>query len=119
MTERTHDKELDALKADIANLREEIAGLAANARKAAAGKREEAAGESNNAADAQEDGADDDQGSGAWVDLLRKFAASRNQGEKVVKGIASEVEHNPLLGIVAAFGLGFIIAKVWYQDEKQ
>ena len=29
MTEKTHDKEVDALKADIASLREEIAGLAA------------------------------------------------------------------------------------------
>ena len=35
MTEKTHDKELDALKADIARLRDEIAGLAAGVKKSA------------------------------------------------------------------------------------
>ena len=39
MTEKTHDNELDALKADIANLRDEIPGLAAGQYLAAKMKR--------------------------------------------------------------------------------
>ena len=43
MTEKNHDKELDALKADIARLREEIAGLAAGVKESAGIHDEQAA----------------------------------------------------------------------------
>jgi hypothetical protein len=117
MTEKTRGREFDVLMSEIANLREEIAGLAANVLKSTGSKREKAGG-SNRTADAPEDLPGEDQGGSAWEELLEKFTASRSEGEKVVKGLATKVERHPLLGMVAAFSLGFIIAKVWYQDEK-
>jgi hypothetical protein len=114
MTERTQNKELDALKADIASLREEIAGLTANVKSFAGIDVEQPRAAS------QQDGSNHrEEGFGAWTDLLHKFDASRIQGEKVVKDLAAEVEQHPLVSIMAAFGLGYIIAKLWYRESKQ
>jgi hypothetical protein len=113
MTEKTHDKELDALKADIASLREEIAGLAAGVKKFAGIHAEQP-----HAAAQQEGNATGEDGPGVWEDLLHKFDSSRVQGEKVVRDLAAEVEQHPLVSIMAAFGLGYIIAKLWNQENK-
>ena len=114
MTDKTHDKELDALKAAIAGLREEIAGLAAGVKKSAGSHAEQSREE------AREEGpAHGEEGHGVLADLLHKFDSSRIQGEKVVRDLSAEVEQHPLVGIMAAFGLGYIIAKLWYQGNKQ
>ena len=107
MTEKTHDKDLDALKADIASLREEIAGLAAGVKKSA-GIHDE---QSHHAAAQQE-------GFGVWADLLHKFDSSKIQSEKVIRDLSAEVEQHPLVSIMAAFGLGYIIAKLWYRGTN-
>lgn len=114
MTERTQNKELDALKANIASLREEIAGLTAGMKSFAGINVEQPHAAS------QQDGTNHrEEGFGAWTDLLHKFDASRIQSEKVVKDLAAEVEQHPLVSIMAAFGLGYIIAKLWYQESKR
>jgi flagellar biosynthesis/type III secretory pathway protein FliH len=114
MTDKTHDKELDALKAAIAGLREEIAGLAAGVKKSAGSHAEQ-----SRAAAREEGPAHGEEGHGVLADLLHKFDSSRIQGEKVVRDLSAEVEQHPLVGIMAAFGLGYIIAKLWYQGNKQ
>jgi hypothetical protein len=119
MTEKTHDKELDALKADIASLREEIAALAVGVKKFAGTKAAGIHDEGARAATGQEGPAYGEHGRGVFADLLHKFDSSRIQGEKVVKDLAAEVEQHPLVSIMAAFGLGYIIAKLWYQGNKQ
>jgi hypothetical protein len=103
MTEKTHDKELEALKADIARLRDEIAGLADGVKKSA-GIHAEPEGPSPG-----------DEGQSVLADLLHKFVSSKIQGEKVVRDLSAEVEQHPLVSIMAAFGLGYIIAKLWYR----
>ena len=110
MTEKTHDKELEALKADIARLRDEITSLAAGA-KANAGAKTAATGE-----EGQDHG---EHGLSTFADLLDKLATSRVQGEKVVKGLADEVEQHPLASVLAAFGFGYLVAKLWHQGDKQ
>ncbi len=114
MTEKAHDKELEALKAAIASLREEIAGLAAGVKKSAGIHAEQ-----SHAAAREEGPTHGEEGHGIWADLLRKFDSSRIQGEKVVRDLSAEVEQHPLVSIMAAFGLGYIIAKLWYQGNKQ
>jgi hypothetical protein len=106
MTEKKHDKEMDALKADIASLREEIAGLAAGVKKSSGIHAE------------QEGPTLGDEGHSVWADLLLKFDSSKVQSEKVVRDLSAEVEQHPLVSIMAAFGLGYIIAKLWYQENK-
>jgi len=109
MTEKTHDKELDALKADIASLREELAGFSAGVKKSAGLH----AGQAHTAAHQE------DEGHGVWADLFHKFDSSRIQGEKVIRDLSAEVEQHPLVSIMAAFGLGYIIAKLWYQEDNR
>jgi len=113
MTEKTHDKELDALKAEIAGLREELAGLAAGVKKSVGIHAEQP-----HAAAHQEGPTFGEEGNGVWTDLFHKFNASRVQGEKVVRDLAAEVEQHPLVSIMAAFGLGYIIAKLWYRGTE-
>ncbi len=119
MTEETRDKELDALKTDIARLREEIASLASGVKKFAGAKAAGAQGEEGLEASEEEGSAQGGQGLGVFADLWHKFDSSRIHGEKVVKGLADEVERYPLVSVMAAFGLGYIIAKLWYQENKQ
>ncbi len=113
MTKKIYDKELDALKADIASLREEIAGLASGKKKSS-GIHDEQQDEEVR----QEGAASGEEGHGVWADLFHKFNSSRIHGEKVVNDLAAEVERYPLVSIMAAFGLGYIIAKLWYRENK-
>jgi ElaB/YqjD/DUF883 family membrane-anchored ribosome-binding protein len=118
MTERTQDKELDALKAEMANLREELAGLVAGLTKSAGTKANDTHAEAEPAATGQENPNEEGQGHGAWLDYFQTINSSRIQGEKVVKDFAAEVERHPLLAVMVAFGLGYVIAKVWYKENK-
>lgn len=113
MTSQSSAHELDALKADIASLREQIAGLAAGMRDPA-----QPHGEQERAEAAPDGKAPGEGGRDVWADLLHKFDSSRVQGEKVVRDLAAEVKSHPLISIAAAFGLGYIIAKLWYQEKK-
>ena len=118
MSGTTLDKELDALKADFAILREEIASLAADVKNFDGTK---AAGNHSGGARATTGEAGPDigvEGHGVFADVWHKFESSRIQGEKVIKGLAAEVEQYPLVSVMAAFGLGYIIAKLWYQESK-
>jgi len=119
MQDKLPDKEVAALKADVARLREELAALAAGLKPSAdersAGVKDEGANEA-----AHGNGHDKEEESyGAWEDLLRKLNSSKAQGEKVVRGLSSEIERHPLVSVMAAFGLGYIIAKLWYEENKQ
>lgn len=119
MTEKTQDKELEALKADIARLREELSGFVAGATNAGgtqtAGNHPEErhdAGEGKGPVDGEQD-------HDMWTDLLHSFETSKAQGEKVIKNLAAEVEQHPLTSIMAAFGFGYIVAKLWHKGDTQ
>lgn len=119
MPETTLDKELDALKADFETLREEIASLAASVKNFDGTK---TAGNHSGGTRATTGEAGPDTGgesNGVFTDIWHKLDSSRIQGEKVIKGLAAEVEQHPLVSVMAAFGLGYIIAKLWYQESKR
>ena len=111
MTEKKLDKELEALKADIASLREDIAGLVTGVKRSAGMEYQ------TPHAAVRPAPLNGEEGPGIWTELLHTLDSSRLQGEKVVKGLAAEVEQRPLVSILAAFGLGYIIAKLWYQEN--
>lgn len=119
MTEKTPEKELDALKAGFASLREELAALAAGVKKFGETKSAGPHAEGEHEASQQGGPANGGRGHDAWTDFQHTLDEARAQGEKVVKELAAEIERHPLVGSMVAFGLGFIIAKLWYRGSKQ
>jgi hypothetical protein len=118
MTEKTREKELDELKADIASLRQEIAALATGVKKFAETKAAEPHAEGEHETTQQEGPANGGHGHGAWTDFQHTLDEAWVRNEKIMEDLATEIERHPLVGSMAAFGLGFIIAKLWYRGRK-
>ena len=119
MKDKTREKELDKLKAGIAGLREEIASLEAGMGKFAETKWAGTHAEERRDAARPEGPAHAGNGRYESTDFQNTLDEARAQGEKVVKELAAEIERHPLMGGIAAFGLGFIIAKRWYGGRNQ
>jgi hypothetical protein len=119
MTDNTYDKELEELKADIARLRQELSGLVAGVTKAGGTQPAGSRPEEKPDASTEEGTVDGEQERNMLTDFLNTFETSKAQGEKVLKNLATEVEQHPLASIMAAFGLGYIVAKLWHQGDNQ
>ena len=115
MKEKTHDKNLNALNAGIAKSREEIAALAAGMKKLAEWKIEESPVDGEQPKDGPANGAN---GHGGWTGFRHRLDEAGTRGEKVAKVLAEEIERHPLIGGIAAFGLGFAIARLLFRRSK-
>lgn len=100
MAEDPIRKELDALKADISQLRTDIVDLTKVMKDVASEK------VSNTKADAQQ------RAQNAWEDVERKLNEALDQGRATVGDIEDKITAHPGGSILTAFGLGFIIAKL-------
>src|SRR5262249_28577108 len=100
MAERTYEKELDALRADIAVLREELSSLVEGVKKYA-GKAERSSGGEKNSNDEQENNGN--QSHGKWTDYQETFEEAFAQFEKIIKNVAAEIERRPLPASIVAF----------------
>ena len=94
-------KEMDALKADIAQLREDIAGLTNAVRGVASEK----------VADAKAQA--EERIHGTWEDIEQRFEDFLNQGKATYNKAEHKVGEHPVGSVLTAFGLGFIIAKLF------
>ena len=93
-------KELDALKADISQLREDILGLTTAVRDVASDKVEKTR-------------ADTKEGlRNAWEDLERKLDEAIDQGKATMGDVQTKIGQHPTGSLLTAFGVGFIIAKL-------
>lgn len=93
-------KELDALKNDIAQLRKDIAGLTSAVKDVASEK-----------VDATTSQAREKVGS-AWEDIERKLNEVLGQGRETVRTVEQKIGEHPGGSILAAFGIGFLVAKL-------
>ena len=93
-------KEMDALKADIAKLREDIVGLS--------GAVKDAAGENVAGAKARAE----ESVHKAWVDIEKRLESILNEGKATFNKAEQKVEEHPMGSVLTAFGIGFIIAKL-------
>lgn len=100
MAEDPIRKELDALKADIAQLRTDIVGLTKVIKDVASEK------VTNTRDDAQK------RAQSAWEDVERKLNEAIDKGRATVGDIEDKITAHPSGSILTAFGLGFIIAKL-------
>jgi ElaB/YqjD/DUF883 family membrane-anchored ribosome-binding protein len=93
-------KEMDALKADIAQLRQDIVGLTAAVRDVASDKVHKTR------ADTQE------RVRSAWEDLERKLDEVLEQGKATMGNVENQIGQHPAGSLLTAFGVGFIVAKL-------
>ena len=100
MTNDPIRKELDELKADLARLREDISGLTDAVKGVAAERVNEAKGK---ATDTAKD---------AWEEVARRLDALAGQGREAVDQVGQQVGQHPAGSLMAAFGMGFVIAKL-------
>lgn len=103
MTEKTHDKHLDALNASMAKSRAEIATLAAELKRLA----HHAPGNGNG-----------DTEVGGWSNFQHKLDQAGSRGKQVAQSVADEIVRHPLLSGAAAFGLGFVLARLMFRRSS-
>lgn len=93
-------KELDALKADIAQLRQDIAGLTTAIRDEATSQAKKTKAETQ------------ERMRNAWEDLEQKLDEVLEQGRSTVGNLEERVGQHPAGSMLTAFGIGFIVAKL-------
>jgi ElaB/YqjD/DUF883 family membrane-anchored ribosome-binding protein len=93
-------KELDALKADIASLRQDIAGLTTAVRDAASDKAQKTRAETQ------------ERIRSTWEDLENKLDEVLAQGKATLGNVESQVGQHPAGSLLTAFGVGFLVAKL-------
>ena len=57
--------------------------------------------------------------SAAWTAFWGKLDHVGTRCKEVTEGLADEIERHPLLGGAAAFGLGFVVAKLLFKRRKK
>jgi hypothetical protein len=115
MKEKTHENNQDALNAEIAKLREEIEALAAGLKKLVEGTIYKVSVDGERPPEGSAKG---EKGNGGWTGFRHGLDQAGAQGEKVARGLADEIQRHPLLGGMAAFGLGFWIATLLFRRSK-
>jgi len=93
-------KEMDALKADIAKLREDIVGLSSAVKGAA----------SENVAGAKAQA--EERMNKAWEDIERRLQDLLDEGKATFNVAEQKVGEHPVGSVLTAFGVGFVIAKL-------
>jgi ElaB/YqjD/DUF883 family membrane-anchored ribosome-binding protein len=100
-------KEMDALKADVAQLRQDIRGLTEAIRDVASDK-------------AQQTRTDTEERlRGAWEDLERKLDEVIDQGRATLGDVQQQIGQHPAGSLLTAFGVGFVVAKLLDMGGKR
>jgi len=93
MAEEQRDQEMEKIRLELERLREELAVLLAN-REGNAGAVASTEGKMN------------------WDDIRQKLGDAQEHGGKALKDLSAHIERHPVGSAVAAFGLGFLIARL-------
>lgn len=112
MKEEKNDNGLDALNECMVQLRKEIAALGPDLKKVAEQR------SASNAADRKLSKKTDEQsdnGNGKWASLGHELKKAGNRGEALAEGLGEEIARHPLMSGMAAFGLGFITARLLFR----
>jgi hypothetical protein len=114
MRKSAHGRDLDALNANIVKSRDDIAELAAGLKKLADWQNEE----ERSAVEEPHNGSSNGNGTehnGRWTALRQRITDAGSKGGKVAQGFAVEMQRHPLLGSMAVFGVGFMLATLVFK----
>lgn len=96
MTERDTYQELDNLKSELSNIREDLSNLMA-------ALKEEAGSQASRVSEKMKAG----------------YEASRDAGQKAYEKARQTVEDKPLVSVLAAFGIGFLMGKLLLRGGRE
>lgn len=100
MAEKELQAELDNLRSEMAKLRADFAGVAEALKGAGRAK----------AGEVKEDAAEFVEG--AEEEIKRILGIVRAKGKKSVEAVEHKVADHPFIALLAAFGIGFVVAKI-------
>ncbi len=106
MKKNKHVADLELLTQELTRMREDFAALATTVKEHINAKTEATFNDEHQ--DAQGEG-----GHLGWSDVQKAFEETKIRSEKMLKDLASEVERHPIRSVVAAMGIGFILAKIF------
>ena len=106
MTEDPIRKELDALKTDIAQLHDDIAKLTEAVKQAGTDKAQDTCSQAEAAA------------RDAWQEMESKLNEVIEEGKNTMDRAEQQISQHPGGSLMTAFGLGFIIAKLFGRGER-
>jgi ElaB/YqjD/DUF883 family membrane-anchored ribosome-binding protein len=101
MAMELRDQDMDKLKREIAALREELASLAAGRQ-----------GRTGAGSSGESDAAAQDQAETDWEEIRKALDEAQERGKKALEDLSAHIERHPVGSTVAAFGLGFLIARL-------
>ncbi len=107
-TSTKQQDELDALKADLAALRDDVSAIAASLRDLV-----NQAGQARNEATGAEQDESQQAAEDQWQEFKRKLEETREHGQQTLQDVSEEVTRHPLASIAVAFGVGYITAKLF------
>ncbi|HHH46115.1 MAG TPA: DUF883 family protein [Thiotrichales bacterium] len=100
MPDAALQQEIEKLKADIAQLREDLGSVTEALKAAAAQQAEEARARAKARAEQ------------ARENLQQKVDEALNTGQQMAAQLDRKVADNPMTALLAAFGVGFVLAKM-------
>lgn len=94
-------EEMDALRTDLAKLRKDISGLSEAVQTAAGAKLKHTKEQVT------------DSTKQAWEDVSARLEELLGEGKQTVDKLEGRVAEHPAASLLAAFGIGFVIAKLF------
>lgn len=102
---KEEQNEIDALKADVARLREDLRAIASDLKAFAGAAPEEEAGEGTTGSAWQRSRRE-------WAEFQQKLREAREQGEHAAEELTEEIRRHPLTSVAIAAGVGYLIARI-------
>jgi hypothetical protein len=113
--DKTNGRSQDAMNARVSKTRREIAALALSLNELAEWRLSNLSVDGSDWHDGPGNGGERH---GGWASFRQRLDAARARGGKVADGVAHEIERHPLIGGLAAFGLGFGVAMLLFRKSR-
>jgi len=115
MNEQNQEDQLKALRRGLERSHEEIAALAGRVERLVDWTAANSSVVRTRSPAGHPDG---EKRASAWSSLRHGLSEAGVLGKDIGRGVATEIERHPVLGGIAAFGLGFGLAKLLFKDGR-
>lgn len=113
---KPNGKHSDAMNARVAESREDIAAFTAGLNELAKWRLDNLSVDGSSWHDSPKNGGTHPSG---WNGLRHRLDEVSNRGQDIARDLADEIRRHPLIGGLAAFGLGFGIATLLFKRSRR